>query len=234
MLDYSGDVRTIGPMYKLVAMIRYACEAVLDAVLPPRERTLRTKARTVGEIPLSPTVHDLLGTRITTLMEYQNSAVEDLVQSLKYDGSAHAAKLAAQLLADYLREEIASQRAFSQRKVLIAPVPLHSTRARERGFNQVELVLRALPQEFLEETRVALAPSALTRTRETRPQTHLSRSERLSNVAGAFVAPNAALVNKTHIFLIDDVTTTGATLVNAATALRRAGAEVTLIALARA
>ena len=117
-------------MYKAVAMVRYTCETVLDAILPPRERTTRTKARTAEEIPLSPTVHELLRTRITTLMEYHNPAVEDLVRSLKYDGSAHAAHLAAQLLADYLREEIASQRAFSQRRVLIAPVPLHASRAR--------------------------------------------------------------------------------------------------------
>ncbi len=227
-------MRTIGRMYRAVAVIRYACEAILDTVLPMHERSARTKIRTAHEIPLSPTVHDLLGTHITTLMEYHDPAVEDLIRSLKYDGSGHAARLVAQLLADYLREEIASHRSFSQRKILIVPVPLHISRVRERGFNQIELVLKALSQEFFDSTHSTLAPCALTRTRETKPQTRLPRSERLSNVAGAFVAPNAALVNKTHIFLIDDVTTTGATLVNAATPLRRAGAEVTLLALARA
>ncbi len=227
-------MRTIGSMYKVVALIRYACETVIDTILPLRQRSARTRVRTLGEIPLSPTVHDLLGTHITTLMEYHNPAVEDLVRSLKYDGSQHAAFLGAQILADYLREEIASHRSFSQRRILIAPVPLHASRVRERGFNQVELVLKALSKEFFQETHSTFAPQALTRTRETRPQTHLSRSERLSNVAGAFVAPNASLVGKAHVFLIDDVTTTGATLVNAGTALRRAGAHVTLIALARA
>lgn len=221
-------------MYKAVALIRYTCESALDAILPLHERTARTKERTVRDIPLTPTVHDLLGVNITTLTDYQNAAVQDLVRALKYDRSAHAARLGAQLLADYLSEEIASHRAFSQRKILIVPVPLHASRARERGFNQIELVLKALPREFQDGTRSLLAPSALTRTRNTQPQTRLPRSERLSNVAGAFVAPNAALVQKTHIFLIDDVTTTGATLANAATPLRRAGADVTLLALARA
>ncbi len=209
-------------------------EVILDAILPLRARSVRTKDRRPEDIPLTPTVHDLLRVPITTLMDYQNPAVQDLIRSLKYDGSGYAAQLAAQLLADYLREEIASQRAFSQRKILIVPVPLHRTRARERGFNQIELVLKALPQEFRDGTLATLIPEALTRIRETKQQTRLPRSERLSNVAGAFSAPDQALVSKTHIFLIDDVTTTGATLANAATPLRRAGAEVSLLALARA
>lgn len=209
-------------------------EVIFDTILPLRERSARTKARTAEEIPLYPTVHELLGTHITTLMDYRESAVQDLIRSLKYDGSVHAAQLAATLLADYLREEISSQRTFSQRKILIVPIPLHTSRVRERGFNQIGLVLKALPQEFLDGTLAIFAPSALVRTRETKPQTKLPRSDRLSNVAGAFSVANKDTVHKTHIFLIDDVTTTGATLANGATPLRRAGAEVTLLALARA
>ncbi len=72
------------------------------------------------------------------------------------------------------------------------------------------------------------------RTRETKPQTRLPRSERLSNVAGAFAVTDEQAIADTHIFILDDVTTTGATLANAATPLRRAGAKVTLLALARA
>ncbi len=209
-------------------------EVIFDTILPLRARSARTKARSAEEIPLIPTVHELLKAQITTLMDYRQAAVQDLVRSLKYDGSGYAARLAAQLLADFLREEIASQRSFSQRKILIVPVPLHSSRARERGFNQIELVLKALPEEFRNGALSTLMPGALLRIRETKPQTRLARSERLSNVAGAFAVFEETFVNKTHVFLVDDVTTTGATLVNAATALRRSGAEVTLLALARA
>lgn len=209
-------------------------QVMFDTILPLRERAARTKARTVEDIPLIPTVHELLKTHITTLMDYRQSAVQDLIRSLKYDGSGYAAELAAQLLADFLREEIASHRAFSRKKILIVPVPLHNSRARERGFNQIELVLRQLPQEFCDGSLSTLMPGALIRTRATEQQTRLSRAERLSNVAGAFAVFEPDFVNKTHIFLIDDVTTTGATLANAATPLRRAGAEVTLLALARA
>ncbi|OGG56575.1 hypothetical protein A2680_03130 [Candidatus Kaiserbacteria bacterium RIFCSPHIGHO2_01_FULL_55_37] len=218
----------------LLTRLRFILEVMLDTILPLRARSARTKERAAEDIPLLPAVHELLDTRITTLMDYRQSAVQDLVRSLKYDGSGHAAKLAATLLADYLHEEVSSQRTFSQKKILIVPVPLHAGRVRERGFNQIELVLQSLPQEFRDGTRASFVPHALARIRATKQQTRLPRSERLSNVAGAFSAPDAMLVNKTHIFLIDDVTTTGATLVNAATPLRRAGAEVTMLALARA
>jgi len=231
-------------MRTIFTVVKNLCDAVLDAIVPLRARTARTKARTLEEIPLSPSPHDLLGVRITTLMDYQNPAVADLIQSLKYDGSGHAARLCAACLADYLQEEIASARTFSARKILLIPVPLHKSRARERGWNQIELILNALPTEFRDGTISTLATNVLTRTRATPPQTRLPRSKRLSNVAGAFAADeplvrdlsrgDVVALRDTHVFLLDDVTTTGATLANAATPLRKAGAMVTLLALARA
>ena len=218
----------------MFSVLKTTFDAILDAILPLKARTARTKDRTLADIPLTPQTHDLLGVRITTLMDYRGPAVEDLIRSLKYDGSGHAARLAASVLTDYLREEIASSRTFSARKVLIVPVPLHKARSRERGWNQIELVLRALPEEFRGGELATLAPEVLARMRATKPQTRLPRSERLSNVAGAFVCTNESLVRDANILLIDDVTTTGATLANAATPLRRAGANVTLLALARA
>ncbi|MDZ4227472.1 MAG: hypothetical protein U1D26_03260 [Patescibacteria group bacterium] len=219
----------------IIKALRTIGDVVLDAILPPRARSARTKARSPEDIPLLPTEHDLLGARITTLMDYRDTAVQDLIRSLKYDGYKHAAHLAASLLADYLREEVASAKLYSERAILLVPVPLHSARKRERGFNQIALVLHALPEEFRNGTHATLSPAILTRSRATKAQTKLPRSERLSNVAGAFaLAKNAHLPKRAHVFLIDDVTTTGATLVNAATPLKRAGAEVSLLALARA
>ena len=211
---------------------------VLDAIIPLRGRSARTKQRTIDDIPLMPTPYDLLGVRITTLMDYQNPAVQDLIRSLKYDGSRHAAELAASLLADYLREEVATQRQFSARKILIIPMPLHTSRVRERGFNQIALVLDQLPKEFRDGTLAILAPETLVRSHATKPQTKLPRSERLSNVKDAFEVTGDEIpshrLRSTHVFLIDDVTTTGATLKHASAPLRKSGATVTLLALARA
>ena len=217
-----------------MSRLRDVFETILDAVLPPRARTARTKQLAAEDIPLSPTSHELLGVKITTLMQYQKKEVQDLIQSLKYDAGARAAHLCAGVLAEYLLEEISSAKQFSQKQILLVPVPLHASRARERGFNQIALVLQSLPPEFRDGTKARLAPEVIVRSRATKQQTRLSRSERLSNVAGAFDVPDASSIKHTHIFLIDDVATTGATLANAATPLRRAGAVVTLLALARA
>lgn len=206
-------------------------EALLDALFPLTPRSERTRARVTHEIPCSPTAHSLLNERITTLMDYERQEVKDLIQSLKYDGSQHAASLAAIALADYLQAESASRALFSSKRQFVCAVPLHPNRSRERGFNQIEIVLRSLPASG----GTTVLWNTLVRSKETSPQTRLSRSERLSNVAGAFAldagAPDLA---DSIVYVIDDVTTTGATLVNAAQPLRRAGASVELIALARA
>jgi len=218
----------------VLGVVRRFFDFILDAIAPPRERTLRTKARSLQDVPLTPDMHELLGRRITTIMRYQNAVVQDLIRALKYDGSGAAATLAASALADYLREEIANERQFSPKKILLVPIPLHRSRNRERGFNQIEIVLKALPQEFRDGTLSLFAPEVLVRTRTTKQQTKLSRKDRIKNVAGAFEVPNVTRIQNTHIFLIDDVATTGATLVNAGKPLQKCGAEVTLLALARA
>jgi competence protein ComFC len=218
----------------VLGVVRRSFYFVVDAILPPRERTARTQARTLGDIPVTPTTHELLGTHVTAIMDYRASAVQDLIRALKYDGSAAAASLAAAALADYLREELANAKQFSPRELLLVPIPLHRSRKRERGFNQIEIVLQALPKEFRDGTLSRLAPEVLVRTRATKQQTRLHRAERIKNMAGAFEVPKPQRIANAHIFLIDDVTTTGATLKHAGLPLERSGAHVTLLALARA
>ena len=213
--------------------IRAFLNTVLDSVLPRRERDMRTKRRSFQDIPLAPTMHELLGTRILTIMDYREPVVEELLQSLKYDASGHAAKLCAEILEDFLREEVSSVRAFSTKRILLVPVPLHKERERERGFNQIEVILRHLPEEFRDGRTAALVP-ALLRSRATKQQAHLSRNERLKNVAGAFELSNASTLHNEHVVLIDDVVTTGATLAEAAKPLMKRGISVNLLALARA
>src|SRR3989338_6322735 len=208
-------------------------QSLLDIILPRRERTMRAEILTITDLHIAPSAESACGIEITTLMDYRSRAVEDCVRALKYDGSASATTLLAEALGDYLREEIAHIQIFSTKKILLVPMPLHTSRIRERGFIQIELVLAKLPDEFKNGILSTLATGVLARTRATPPQTRLSRRERLTNVLGAFVAV-AEKIRGTHIFLIDDVTTTGATLAEAAKTLEKAGSIVSAISLARA
>ena len=207
-----------------------AIQIALDTILPRKERVVRIDHYTLEDIPVSPVEHEVLGVQITTLLDYRTHVAQDLIRALKYDRSGHAAKLLAGALAEYLREEIANLKAFSTKPVILIPVPLHVTRKRERGFNQVEKVLQNLPPEFKDCTASRIDSQSLVRTRATPQQTRLSRSERLKNVAGAFEL--AQEPENAHYILIDDVTTTGATLSHAAKPLK--GTDVSLLALAHA
>ncbi|MBI5003550.1 ComF family protein [Candidatus Kaiserbacteria bacterium] len=222
------------PMYRLYMQGKDALSAIIDVLMPRSARTMRTIARTETDIPLLPAAHHLLDTDITTLMDYRNPAVQDLIRSLKYDGAGHSAHICAMILADYLQEEISVGRSYSPREILLVPIPLHPARRRKRGFNQISVVLDRLPKRLRDGTAATLAPQVLIRTKETAQQARLPRTERIKNMYDAFEVPDKADVRTSRIFLIDDVTTTGATLASAAKALRQAGAEVVPIALARA
>jgi len=100
----------------------------------------------------------------------------------------------------------------------IVPIPLHPSRLRGRGFNPAG----ALARDLARPRRIPLRATALRRLRDTQSQTGKKRHERLENVRGAFRANGPV---PRHIWLVDDVVTTGATLEEAARALRRAGAK---------
>ena len=205
-------------------------QVALDTILPRKERVVRIDAYSIEDIPVSPVEHEILGAEITTLLEYKTQVVQDLVKALKYDRAGGAAKLLSGALAEYLREEIANIHAFSAQPIILMPVPLHASRIRERGFNQIEKVLQYLPPEFQDGTLSRIDATSLVRTRATPQQTRLSRRERLRNVEGAFEVLYD--VGDAHIILIDDVTTTGATLTEAARPLT--GKNVRLLTLAHA
>jgi competence protein ComFC len=112
----------------------------------------------------------------------------------------------------------------------IVPVPLSRKRKRTRGYNQAALLARPLSLA----TGIEYRPNALGRIRETVSQVGLSGQERLKNVSGAFTA-RPELVQGKKIMVIDDITTTGATIQHCATALLSAGAvEVYGLTVARA
>jgi ComF family protein len=156
---------------------------------------------------------------------YYGGPLRDCVVALKYQGRHRTAdRLALRLLKnDRCRELLDSAD-------LIIAVPLHKDRLRHRGFNQAELLAKALAK-----TGPGSISYSLLRTRNTRSQTDLKARDRRRNVLNAFsIRPDPALRNAT-VVLVDDVTTTGATLRECAATLLASGArEVRSVTVARA
>lgn len=117
----------------------------------------------------------------------------------------------------------------------LVPIPVTPARLAERGYNQAWELAKALHQRAARVTLLAM-PEALVRVRETADQHLLPRQQRLHNLRGAFAAhpDQVARLAQTHVLLVDDVTTTGATLQAAAQALQQAGAaRISALVLAR-
>jgi ComF family protein len=151
--------------------------------------------------------------------------VRAALHQLKYSGERRLAKpLGAALAARWLAAGAGGE--------LLVPVPVHAERARGRGYDQAVLLAT-------EASRVLGMPSieALERTRRTAPQFDLGRRARRTNVAGAFAARGSSQARRIEgrwVVLVDDVVTTGATLVSCAVALYGAGAvAVSAVTVAR-
>lgn len=117
------------------------------------------------------------------------------------------------------------------------PVPLHPRRLRFRGFNQSALLTYALADTLTPGFTLPVLENCLRRTRSTKPQVKTeTREKRLNNLknAFAFTEESVLLIQGKTLWLIDDISTTGATLEECAHILKRSGArKVFGIVLAR-
>lgn len=140
------------------------------------------------------------------------SAYRHILYSLKYKGNTSAGEHFGRMLG----RKMAGAEHFKDVDVVI-PVPLHWTRRWSRGYNQAECIAKTLASELGAEMRT----ETLHRRRRTATQTRLSVEQKGKNVHGAFkaIAQDPAPV---HVLLIDDVFTTGSTLMACFMALREA------------
>jgi ComF family protein len=146
-----------------------------------------------------------------TLADYV-SPVDGMVMALKFTARLDLAQFFGQLLASR------STMSPSTKDGVVVPVPLAFERTRQRGFNQSHHIARA----FASATGRRLVVDRLLRVRHTAPQQTLALKERRRNVRGAFAVEGS--VRGQHVFVVDDVMTTGSTLDEVACVLKHAGA----------
>lgn len=158
-----------------------------------------------------------------SLLLYRPPA-SDLIRSLKFSGNLSClATWQALITREGLLED------FTEPDIVV-PVPLHTQRLRQRGFNQALVIAKGC----LPGWRKKIAAELLVRHRPTEPQSELSGKERRANLKNVFSLTDAGRVAGAKVLLVDDVYTTGSTVDECSKALRKAGAQrIEVFTLAR-
>jgi ComF family protein len=156
--------------------------------------------------------------------------MRSLLHLLKYEGFEPIVERLGELIASRLG-------AVSElpKRMLVVPVPLFKSRRRERGFNQAELLARAVARtmrRMRQDWEGEFAPGVLARQRAAESQAGLSPHQRRRNLRGAFFVPDSSRVRGRDVLLIDDIYTTGATARACSQALKQAGAAGIWVATA--
>ena len=160
-----------------------------------------------------PSSHPLASPAILIALGIFDHAWRALVHALKYRGH----KALAFPLGNMLAEPVMKMPGIEA----IIAVPTDPRKVGERGFGHAEL----LGETLATATGIAFIPDGLKQTRRITDQTRLTGKQRMHNLKGAFTVPDAETVEDKTILVVDDVTTTGATLREAARALTVARAK---------
>lgn len=154
---------------------------------------------------------------ITSFLNYRDPQAERILRHIK--------SMPNHRIADFLGKLFSMRilnRPRNPHDWVFIPIPISSTRLRERGFNQSILIARAMSHYFL----FPVITNVLIKRIHTKKQgTSRSRSERSKNILGSFSVRHAHLIQGKNIILIDDIVTTGSTLVEARYTLIHAGAR---------
>jgi len=151
--------------------------------------------------------------------------VDYLISQMKFQQQLSVAAVLADLLKTYIEN---SQLEHGLPGALL-PVPLHEKRLTKRGFNQSLEIVKPLAKS----KNIPILLNTISRSKDTPVQTNLSKSARKKNISGCFTLLEKPV--HSHIVIVDDVVTTGATTNELAKLLKKSGVEkVGIWSLARA
>jgi ComF family protein len=165
-------------------------------------------------------VHCTYSSSPTALFSYKDSKVRRIIWDIKYRGNAQLVNNAGLLLFQRLKEIKMGSGAILA--IILIPVPVSKKRLRQRGHNQADLLVKAIMKHDTMNI-FEYGGGAVVKIRDTISQTELSREKRKQNLIGVFCVAQPEKVRGRRVVVIDDVTTTGATLSEVTKVLQDAG-----------
>jgi competence protein ComFC len=162
----------------------------------------------------------------TYLFNYKNAIIKKALWSLKYKNNKEVGKIFARILYDKILEELSDEKLFSNfQNPLLIPIPLSKKRLKTRGFNQSEIIAQEM--SVLDNSNsFTFTKDVLYKIKDTPSQVSIKDKEkRLRNLHGCFSVNSDKNIKDKNIILIDDITTTGATIAEAKKILLSAGAK---------
>ncbi len=163
---------------------------------------------------------------IYALYDYKDPIVKDAIWKLKYHHIKYLGEKLGKLLYEGLIENIDEMKIFQQGSpIYIIPVPISNEKKENRGYNQSEVIAKSFcqsgnPNLFLYQNKIII------KNKNTIPQARLTnRNKRLQNIKGAFSIINTNIIKGKTVIIIDDVTTTGGTMLEIIKILKKSGAK---------
>ena len=147
--------------------------------------------------------------------------VQELLHQLKYKGQFGVGELLGRWYGRELREV-----GLAEEWDVIIPIPLHPRKQKRRGYNQSDAIAFGLASTL----KIPAITDAVVRQQSTDTQTRKNRSERYKNMSGVFAVRQAEAIAGKRILLVDDVMTTGATLIACGEVLMKSGARTLSVA----
>lgn len=207
-------------------MLFYLWDKLLDFIFPKNEIVLELERMAKnGELVNLPNATQSPFRFVNPVFNYKNRLVRTLVWSIKYKENKDLTKAIGKIMFENILEDLGESVLFEGKsKPLLIPIPTTTKNAHKKGFNQTETICTAI-KDSDESNFLEYRKDLLKKIRETARQTTLRRSQRLNNLEGSFAVKDRSLISGRKIILIDDVTTTGATLGEVRKTLLRAGAK---------
>ena len=166
---------------------------------------------------------------IIAVYDYRDPLIKSAIWSLKYYKRQTIGVRLGTLIYDALIEDIADIKVYTgDRTIYVIPIPISKSRKRARGYNQAECIARGFIRESCDESPnvLEIKNDIIIRSKDVGPQARIAnRNKRLENIKGAFKINNPEQVSGRTIIVIDDVTTTGGTLLETIKLLKKAGAK---------